>query len=139
MKCGGIFLDHPSLGDQNCTMNVIPDSHAEAEAIVDQLRGVSLLLVPKASFVRAWWAVAYLNPGLHPDGFDEDGSGWLPELRPFAEEAWRRFELGDLTDEELYPADAAWAALYDGMEKHTDEESDRRNELRAFQVTAQDS
>ena len=29
-------------------------------------------------------------PGLHPDGFDEDDSGWPEELKPVCAEMWRR-------------------------------------------------
>jgi len=119
-------------------MSLIPNSNSEAQRVFWGLFHSQIFTLNRTDFVRLWWAFFYLNPGLHPDGFDV-GSGWPAEFRPVAREAWRRFELGELTDEELYPADAAWAALYDGMEKHTDEESDRRKELRAFQATAQDS
>ena len=80
-------------------------------------------------FVRAWSAVAYLFPGLHPDGFDDVDSGWPAALKRFATEAWRRAEVGELADEELYPSDAQWAGLYDRMTIHTLEETARRFEL----------
>jgi hypothetical protein len=56
--------------------------------------------------VRAWSSVAYLFPGLHPDGFEDADSGWPHVLKRFAAEAWRRAEAGELADEELYPCDA---------------------------------
>lgn len=62
----------------------------------------SLERLPKLTFVRAWCAIAYLHPGLHPDGFECEDSGWPRNLKPFAAEAWRRFESGKLTDNELY-------------------------------------
>lgn len=83
----------------------------------------------KNDFVRAWSAVAYLFPGLHPDGFDDPESGWPPVLKRFAAEAWRRAEAGELDDAELYPSDAQWAGLYDRMTRHTPEETDRRFDL----------
>jgi hypothetical protein len=83
----------------------------------------------KNEFVRAWSAVAYLFPGLHPDGFDDPESGWPVVLKRFAAEAWRRAEAGELGDVELYPSDAQWAGLYDRMKQHTPEESVRRTEL----------
>jgi len=58
---------------------------------------------------------AYLHPGLHPDGFEDAGSGWPDELRPVAAEAWRRAEAGELADDRLYPADAAWVGVCDRM------------------------
>jgi hypothetical protein len=79
----------------------------------------------------AWCAVAYAFPGLHPDGFDEPRSGWPRVLKRFAAEAWRRADAGELADEELYPCDAQWAALYDRMEPRADDETARR-----FQIAA---
>ena len=88
-----------------------------ASAPLDQL--------PKPDFLRAWCAVAYAFPGLHPDGYKDAGSGWSRVLKRFAAEAWRR------ADEELYPGDAQWAGLYDRMHAHEDDETARR-----FQIAA---
>ncbi len=77
-------------------------------------------------FVRAWSAVAYLFPGLHPDGFDAAESGWPRVLKRFAAEAWRRAEAGELADEELYPSDAAWSGICDRLHTHMPEEVERR-------------
>lgn len=84
----------------------------------------------RGEFVRAWSSIAYLFPGLHPDGFDAPDSGWPRSLMPFAAEAWRRSDGGLLTDEELYPADSQWAGIYDRMDDHTPEEAARRSALR---------
>jgi hypothetical protein len=114
---------------QMSTFILIPSSLREAAQhlrVVGQKQPASL---SKADFVRAWSAVAYLYPGLHPDGFDHPESGWPRVLKRLAEEAWRRADAGDLTDEELYPSDAQWAGLYDRMTSHTPEESARRLEL----------
>jgi hypothetical protein len=32
--------------------------------------------LPKPTFVRAWYAIAHLHPGLHPDGYDSADNGW---------------------------------------------------------------
>ena len=80
----------------------------------------SLERLPKPTFVRAWCAIAYLHPGLHPDGYESADSGWprvlrnsrseragrlalTPALSPrrgrrFTAEAWRRADAGELTD-----------------------------------------
>ena len=87
--------------------------------------------LPKSDFLRAWCAVAYAFPGLHPDGYDEAGSGWPRALKPLAFEAWRRAEAGELDDEELYPVDAQWAGLYDRMHTHGAGEQARRIEIGA--------
>jgi hypothetical protein len=82
-------------------------------------------------FLRAWCSVAYLFPGLHPDGFDDAESGWPRALKRFAAEAWRRADVGELADEELYPCDAQWSGLYDRMFPHTLDETERRLALAA--------
>ncbi len=62
-------------------------------------------------FLDGWRAVAYLNPGLHPDGFECEGSGWPNELKPMAEEAWRRYEAGIITDDEMYCYEEAYKRI----------------------------
>jgi hypothetical protein len=82
-------------------------------------------------FVRAWSAISYLFPGLHPDGYDHPDSGWPRVLKPFAAEAWRRADSGQLSDEELYPCGAQWSGLFDRMRLHLPEETERRVALAA--------
>jgi hypothetical protein len=82
-------------------------------------------------FVRAWSAVAYLFPGLHPDGYEDAESGWPPVLKRFAAEAWRRADADELADEELYCCDAQWCGLYDRMHTHETDEMERRLALAA--------
>jgi hypothetical protein len=83
----------------------------------------------KRDFVNAWSSIAYLFPGLHPDGFNEPDSGWPRVLKCFAAEAWRRAEARELDDEELFASDAQWAGIYDRMTVHTVEETARRKHL----------
>jgi hypothetical protein len=85
----------------------------------------------RASLIRAWCAVAYTFPGLHPDGYEDAESGWPRALMRFAAEAWRRADAGDIADEELYPCDAQWAGIYDRLGVTTAEENQRRVELAA--------
>ena len=80
---------------------------------------------------RALSGVAYLFPGLHPDGFEAADSGWPRILKPFAAEAWRRARAGEITEDELYPSDAQWCGLYDRIFPHTAEEMARRLALAA--------
>jgi hypothetical protein len=87
--------------------------------------------LPRERFVRAWSAVAYLFPGLHPDGYEAADSGWPRVLKRFAAEAWRRADAGELTDEELYPCDAQWSGIYDQIFPHTADEMERRLALAA--------
>jgi hypothetical protein len=87
--------------------------------------------LPKKAFLRVWCCIAYLYPGLHPDGFEDADSGWPRMLKRFAAEAWRRADSGDLVDEELYCCDAQWSGLYDRMLVHMPDETQRRVELAA--------
>jgi hypothetical protein len=83
------------------------------------------------AFIRAWCSVAYLFPGLHPDGFEDADSGWPRVLKRFAAEAWRRAEADEITEAELYPSNAQWCGLYDRMFPHTPGEIERRLALAA--------
>ena len=107
----------------------IPNSLKAAGGELKGALGVPLAQLGRADFLRAWCSIAYLFPGLPPDGFNDADSGWPPVLRRFAAEAWRRAETGEIKDEELYPSDAQWAGLYDRMVVHLPEEAARRLEL----------
>lgn len=85
----------------------------------------------RGKFLRVWNCVAYLFPGLHPDGFEDADSGWPRAVQRFAAEAWRRVESTELSEEELYPCDAQWCGLYDRMHKHEPDEIERRLALAA--------
>lgn len=108
----------------------IPSSRIQAR----RLLRTSLSAVPEVltteEFTITWSAIAYMYPGLHPDGLFDEECGWPPALRPFAEEAWRRFDAGAISTEELYPSEAQWAGVYDRMLVHTADESSRREALR---------
>ncbi len=58
-------------------------------------------------------------------------SGWPRVLKRFAAEAWRRADVGELADDELYCTDAVWSGLYDRMHTHESDEMDRRLALAA--------
>ena len=109
----------------------VPDSLRSAGREIRLALSEPLEKLPKPNFVRAWCSVAYLFPGLHPDSFDDADSGCPRTLKRLAAEAWRRAEIGELADEELYPSDSQWSGLYDRMASHTGEETERRTELAA--------
>jgi len=71
------------------------------------------------------------RPSAHPDGYEDEGSGWPRTLRRFAAEASRRAEAGELSDEELYPSDAQWAGLYDRLIEREEDEIERRLQIAA--------
>lgn len=109
----------------------IPNSIESAIRDLHSTFNLPLEPLPKATFVRAWSALCYSFPSLHPDGYENDDSGWPPGLMRYAAEAWRRYEAEEFDDEEMYPSDACWAGLYDRMHSHTVEETARRLEIAA--------
>lgn len=123
----------------------IPQNQEEAVSwllpILDR-SGKALSQMDKTEFLRAWRAVAFLYPGLHPDSALDHGttievrsegpawvvkkapslispyycqSGWPVALKPLADEAWRRDSIGLLADEELYATDAQRAGMTHAM------------------------
>jgi len=109
----------------------IPNSIESATHDLHSTSNVPLETLPIEAFVRVWCAVCYSFPGLHPDGYEDVDSGWTPEIIRYAAEAWRRYEAGELDEEEMYPSDASWAGLYDQMHSHTADETARRLEIAA--------
>jgi DNA (cytosine-5)-methyltransferase 1 len=102
------------------------------------LQKPALSILPDAEFKRAWCAIAFLYPGLHPDSALEHGSrigndaqgctlfnrveprlvrpyyeqsGWPVVLAPVAKEAWRRYKTGSIKDNEFYCSDAQLAGM----------------------------
>lgn len=112
------------------TISHVPNSLRSAGREVRLSLVQPLNQLPREQFVRAW-SVAYLFPGLHPDGYEDADSGWPRVLKYFAAEAWRRADAGQLADEELYPSDAQWCGLYDRMHTHEPDEMERRLALAA--------
>lgn len=98
----------------------------------------TLRQLPLAEFKRGWYSIGFLYAGLHPDSALEHGtevsnsaedfpeirkieprllapffvdSGWPVLLAPIAAEAWRRFEAGELKDDEFYCSEAVTAGM----------------------------
>ena len=113
------------------TISHVPNSLRSAGREVRLSLSNTIEKMSREQFVRAWSAVAYLFPGLHPDGYEDTDSGWPRALKRFAAEAWRRADAGELADEELYPGDAQWSGLYDRMHTHEPDEMERRLALAA--------
>lgn len=97
-----------------------------------------LIEAPRECLLRAWNSIFFLFGGLHPDEAFSRGniiciaedtnaknssieaqlinryyeeSGWPLNLVPIAEEVSRRYEIGDLSDEEFYPSEAQIAGI----------------------------
>lgn len=91
----------------------VPSSLQEAANALRLLLGKRSMLshVPTSEFVAGWGAIAYIVPGLHPDEADNDESGWPVGWRCLADEAFRRSDIGELADGELYPYACAQKAM----------------------------
>jgi len=107
----------------------VPSSISAAEKQFDVGSTIELFALPHDDFVARWSAIAYLQPGLHPDGYECDDSGWPEDLKPYAAEAWRRCDIGELSDDQLYCSYATWAGLYDRMDQHPVEETELRERI----------
>jgi DNA (cytosine-5)-methyltransferase 1 len=120
--------------------SLIPASRAEAALrlqAIGQLDRRQLRACEKAVFLRGWFALFYLFPGLHPDSSLDHGdpavlwskdqfalpgledfethrfarSGWPVALELLGREAWHRYERDELEDDEFYCVDAQRAGL----------------------------
>jgi len=120
------------------TCTTVPNTLRDAGRELRRAFHAQLDQLSKPDFLRAWRAVAYTFPGLHPDGHKDDGSGWPRALKRFAAEAWRRADAGELADDELYPSDAQWAGIYDRLNITTSEENQRRLQIAAAHVESSD-
>lgn len=107
-------------------------------ALVHAAQTNSVHEISTANFIRGWYSVGFLYCGLHPDSALEHGvelsndtdnvpviskieprllapryvqSGWPVLLAPVAEEAWRRYDAGELTDDQFYCSEAVVAGM----------------------------
>lgn len=110
----------------------------ELVALVNAADSNTLRKISVDQFRRGWFAVGFLYPELHPDSALEHGthtssdtasllknrkiehrllapyyvqSGWPVALAPVAKEAWRRYEVNELSDEEFYCSQAVVAGM----------------------------
>ncbi|OYV05577.1 MAG: DNA (cytosine-5-)-methyltransferase [Verrucomicrobiales bacterium VVV1] len=121
------------------TLVSLPDSDVQAATWIVSVAKLSpkeLRQLPLKELKRAWYSIAFLYMGLHPDGDLEHGtkilndkednpmvrrieprllnpyyeqSGWPVLLENIANEAWRRYEAGQFADDEFYCSDAQMA------------------------------
>ena len=89
--------------------NQIPAGVAQAQSWLNYVRHTNYKLdqMEEDAFMATWCAVVYLNPTLHPDDCDQ----WPADIQAVAVEAFRRRNIGELTDDELYPSEAIHARL----------------------------
>lgn len=124
-------MDRATCGEKD----YIPRSQHEAAIRLQEIARLDryrLRKCQKDTFLQGWYAIFFLFPGLHPDNALDHGdltsvpskadnslpglqqfagriferSGWPVALELLGHEAWRRFESGEITEEELYCAEA---------------------------------
>jgi len=97
--------------------HLLPADQVEAEtrlAKIENLGGERLAALDGDTFLRAWWALHWLHPGLHPDDTEE----WQDEAvawKPLAAEAFRRLETGEIGDSQYYAAEAVHNRVWHEM------------------------
>lgn len=123
------YLTQPEMADAvTASINAhLPLSRALAitqlEDFIELMQMRDLAQLSTAEFLKAWWAVGYLHPNLHPDAALDSGkelspgpkrgvsfvlepyyvrSGWPVELIVLAKEARRRFDAKLLAEDEYY-------------------------------------
>lgn len=83
--------------------DLIPSDLENASNRVESMIAAGIEKCSKEEFLKGWWALHWLNPGLHPDDYDDwEDLVW----RAMAYEAFRRAAASELEDEELYAAEA---------------------------------
>lgn len=98
----GYELAHPEL---------IPKNPDEARSWMDAALTTGLAQCDTQTFLRAWWAFAWLNSAFHPDDYEQWGD--LAYSQEFTKEAIQRVEIGEIDgDSELYAAEATHNAVW---------------------------
>jgi hypothetical protein len=120
---------------------LIPRTRQDAASTLNHLLNLdprAMRALGKEQFLRAWNALFFLLPGLHPDNVEDNGketedmaaisglpvldqllarsyvrSGWPVVLEPFGRVALLRHDAGEIGDDELYCVEAQRAGLLD--------------------------
>ena len=121
----------PLLTEIRASGQLIATSQADAAVRLQEIAGLDrrqLRGAEKRVFLKGWFALFYLFPGLHPDNALDHGdpnarwspnqltlpglaefakhrfarSGWPVALELLGREAWRRYEAGELSEDEFY-------------------------------------
>jgi hypothetical protein len=88
-----------------------PKSVEEAEGIVSSVDACALDNLAEHEFIRVWCSIVFLNPGLHTDNILDPDYDCEPMVRQVLEEVWRRADIGEITEDEMYPYEVIRARL----------------------------
>jgi hypothetical protein len=97
----GYQPQHPEL---------IPGNRTEAHLWITAAVVAGVRKCDTMTFLKAWWAFAWLNPGFHPDDFHDLKD--LPHATELTAEAFRRAEAGEIQDDTLYATEATHNAVW---------------------------
>lgn len=111
------------------TDSFIPSSLSDAKKRIHTATRNAPELLENTALIKAWFAVAYAYPGLHPDDYDTPESSWPEHLQPLAKEIWSRAEFGKIPEDFIYPSDSQWAGIYDCLNNPSAEEQKHRLDL----------
>lgn len=93
--------DHPDL---------IPGNRTEAHLWISAAVIAGIKVCDTRTFLKGWWALAWLYPGFHPDDYRQSDD--VPHAKKFTEEAFRRASDGEIEDDFLYPTEASHNAVW---------------------------
>lgn len=93
--------EHPEL---------IPGNRTEAHLWISAALTAGIDTCDTLTFLKAWWATAWLYPGFHPDDYRDNEE--VPNVKEFTEEAFRRADTGEIEDDVLYAAEASHNAVW---------------------------
>lgn len=98
----GYQQEHPEL---------IPENPEQAHVWMQTAIDAGITTCDTLTFLRAWWAFAWLNPGFHPDDYEQWGH--LAYSQEFTKEAIRRVATREIDgDSEFYAAEATHNAVW---------------------------
>ncbi len=113
-----------------CYPHLLPSDELDAKrrlAEIESLDSEQLTALDEGTFLRGWWALHWLYPGLHPDDVEEWQNDVVDaiEWRQLAAEALRRLEHGDIVDSQYYAAEAVHNRVWHEMCKRSVEHPTR--------------
>ena len=87
----------------------IPSSLEGAQRAYDLLGEFKddLASADTATFLDGWFAMQFMGIAKHPDEVDE----WADDMKPYALDAWRRHEVGEINEDQLYCSDSQHQGL----------------------------
>jgi len=97
----GYQQEHPEL---------IPGNRTEAHLWISAAVIAGIGKCDTQTFLKAWWAFAWMNSGFHPDDYRQCDD--IPYAKEFTVEAFRRAETGEIEDDVLYAAEATHNAVW---------------------------